>query len=465
MNENILRKKKHEIDMCSGNLFLKILQFCIPLALMGVLNLLYNTADLIVVSNFSGDEEALGAVGSTSSLINLIVNLFMGLSVGTNVVAARYFGAKNYDGIGKIVHTTVIISFISGIALGIFGFFCCDFLLTLMNNDLELSRVYMKIYFIGLPFNLLYNFMAAILRAVGDTKRPLYFLTISGILNVLLNLLFVIVFDMSVAGVALATIISQFASCILIFITFYRTKECYQFRFRKLHIYKTELLEIIRIGLPAGIQSSLFAISNVIVQSSVNIFGTTAINGNAAAQSIEGFVWISMNSVYHAALAFTGQNVGAKRKDNIKKVTIDCLIIVTLIAVIMGGSLFLLHNQALSIYTKVPEEMEVGFIRLHYLCLPYFTCGIMDVMCGVLRGLGYSTVPTFVSILGVIGFRIGWIFAVFYPSLGEVLQYSDLNLLYVSYPISWVATFTVHTICYFIFSKRKFKEFEENALI
>lgn len=464
MEKNINNKNKYEIDMCSGNLFKKIIIFCIPLALMGMLQLLYNTADLVIVSNFSDDEEALGAVGSTSSLINLIVTLFMGLSVGTNVLCAKYFGAKNFQDMSKVVHTSILMSFIVGIFLGIIGFVFADFFLNLMHNDLHLSRVYLKIYFIGMPFNMLYNFASSILRAVGDTKRPLYYLTISGIVNVILNLVFVIVFKMSVAGVAIATIISQALSCFLVMLTLYRTKEPYRFRFKELKIYKKELIDIAKIGLPAGIQSSIFSISNVIIQSSVNQFGTLVINGNSAASSVEGFVYVAMNSVYHAALAFTGQNVGNKNTKNIKKITLYSLIIVTMFALILGVTLFIFGHEALWIYTKNPQEIDVGYIRLHYLCLPYFLCGIMDVMVGILRGLGYSTMPMIVSIIGVCGFRIAWIYGIFYPYT-TFENYQDLNLLYISYPISWIITFSIHLITYFVKSKKKYKEINNLKLL
>ena len=453
----IKKKNKYEMDMCNGNLFKKIVVFCLPLMLMGILQLLYNAADLIVVSNFSGDDNALGAVGSTGSLVSLTVNLFMGLSVGTNVICANLFGAKEHDRIEKVVHTSILLSFIIGTILGIFGFIFAGELLKMMNNNLELSKVYLKIYFIGMPFNLVYNFAAAILRAVGDTKRPLYFLTISGFVNVLLNLLFVIVFKMSVAGVATATIISQILSCVLIMITLMRTKECYKFSFRKLKISKRELIEVIRVGLPAGIQSSIFSISNALIQSSVNLFGETAMNGNAAAANVEGFVYAAMNSVYHAALAFTSQNRGAGKSKNIKKVTIYSLIYVTIVASSFGVLLFSVGESVLQIYTHNPNEIEVGFIRLHYLCLPYFLCGIMDVMVGVLRGLGKSSVPMAVSIIGVCGFRVAWILLFFY-NYTDFTNVVDLNMLYISYPISWIITFIAHTTCYFIYSKKIFKE-------
>lgn len=450
---------KYEIDMCNGNLFWKILKFSIPLALMGILQLLYNAADLIVVGNFSGDKDALGAVGSTSALINLIVNLFMGLSVGTNVVVAKLYGSKDYSKLSSIVHTSLLSSFIIGTLLGVFGYLFSGNLLHLMHNDLKLSKIYLEIYFIGMPVNLLYNFAAAILRAVGDTKRPLYYLTISGIINILLNLLFVVAFNMSVAGVAIATVISQVVSCVLVMITLFKTKQPYRFRFHELRIDGKALWEITKIGLPAGIQSSIFSISNVIIQSSVNQFGTIAMNGNSAAQSVEGFVYTSMNSVYHAALAFTSQNYGAKCEKNIKKITIYSLIIVTMIGLMMGVPLFIFGKQVLTIYTKIPEEIKVGYIRLHYLCLPYFLCGIMDVMVGILRGLGYSTVPMIVSILGVCGFRILWIYAIFYQ-ITDFSSYTHLNYLYISYPISWIITFVAHLISYYICSRKVFKTFK-----
>lgn len=471
--DDVKKKNKYEIDMCSGNLFKKIIVFCIPLMLMGILQLLYNTADLLVVSLFSGDKNALGAVGSTSSLINLIVNLFMGLSAGTSVVCGNCFGAKEYDKMSRVVHTSIAISLLVGTFLGIFGFFFSRDLLLLMNNEDPLSVIYLKIYFIGMPFNMLYNFAASVLRSIGDTKRPLYYLSISGILNILLNLFFVIICKLSVAGVAIATIISQFISCMMIMHTLMKSKEPYRVELKKLNIYGKELLEIMRVGLPAGIQSSIFSISNVIIQSSVNqfdkvatdILGTgeivgTVKNGNSAASSVEGFVYAAMNSVYYAALSFTSQNIGAKNTKNIKKVTLYSLIHVTLIALIFGGILFALGKPVLSIYTKVPEEIEIGYIRLHYLCLPYFLCGIMDVMVGVLRGMGYSIMPMLVSIFGVCGFRILWIFTVFNFNT-SYQDYNDLHLLYISYPISWIITFTIHFISYLICSKKKFKELNE----
>ncbi len=455
--KNIFKKRSYETDMTSGNFFKKIIWFCLPLTLTGILQLLYNSADLIVVSNFSNEPEALGAIGSTSSLINLIINLFMGLSVGANVLCARCFASKDDDGLSRVVHTSVTVSFISGIILGIIGFIFAKQFLSLMNNPMDLAVLYLKIYFCGMPFNLLYNFCASILRGVGDTKRPLFYLTIAGLINVILNLFFVIVFKMDVDGVALATIISQFISCVLIINCLMKTTGAYRFSFKQIHIYKKELLEITKIGLPAGIQGSIFSISNVIIQSTVNSFGKSVINGNSAAQSIEGFVYTAMNSVYHAALAFTGQNVGVKKYENIKKIRNWCLIIVIMFGVGLGGAFYLLGTPLTKIYTRVPSEIKVSLLRLNYLCLPYFLCGIMDVMVGLLRGIGYSIVPMIVSIVGVCGFRIAWIYLIFYK-IADFNNYQDLGYLYISYPISWIITFLVHLCCFQVLYHQKLKK-------
>lgn len=444
---NRLKKQNYEVDMTSGNLFKKILLFCLPLTLTGILQLLYNAADLIIVSNFGDEPSALGAIGSTSSLISLTVNLFMGLSVGTNVLCARRFASKDEEGLSRAVHTSVIISIICGIFLGIIGFIFAKQFLALMNNPIDLAVLYLKIYFCGMPFNLLYNFCASILRGVGDTKRPLYYLLIAGLINVLLNLFFVTVCKMDVDGVGLATVISQIISAILVINCLIKTKAPYRFSFKKMHIYKAELIEITKIGLPAGIQGSIFSISNVLIQSSVNAFGKTIINGNSAAQSIEGFVYTAMNSVYHAALTFTGQNLGAKKLDNIKKVRNLCLLIVSMFGIILGGGFYLFGEPLTKIYTKVPNEIKVSLLRLNFLCLPYFLCGIMDVMVGLLRGLGYSIAPMIVSIVGVCGFRVAWIYLVF-RRITEFINYRDLGYLYISYPISWIITFIVHFSCF-----------------
>lgn len=453
--QKVAKKRSYEMDMTEGPFFKKIVLFCIPLMLTGILQLLYNAADLIIVGKFGTTSGAVGAVGSTSALINLIVNLFMGLSVGANVLAARRFASKDNEGLSRVVHTAITVSFIFGIFLGIIGFVFARQFLSLMNNERSLAVKYLKIYFLGMPFNMLYNFAASILRGIGDTKRPLYYLTISGAINVVLNIIFVAVFHLDVDGVAIATVISQVISCVLIMNCLLKTKEAYGFSFKKIHIYKDELKEITKIGLPAGIQGSVFSISNVIIQTSVNRFDPYfdfVMDGNSIAQSLEGFVYTSMNSVYHAAIAFTGQNVGAKKLKNVTKVMLKCLALVTIIGVVMGGSFYLLGKPLSSIYANQSEanylnQIEVSCFRLNYLCLPYFLCGIMDVMVGVLRGLGHSIMPMIVSILGVCGFRIGWIYLIFY-NVTDFTRWQDLHYLYISYPISWIITFIIHLSCY-----------------
>lgn len=461
---NIKKKKKYEIDMCSGNLFWKIIIFAIPVAFMGILQLFYSAADLIIVSRFSGDENAIGAVGSTSTLITLCVNLFIGFSVGTNALCAKYLGSNQKDKIESVVHTSLLLSFILGVILSIIGVVFCKDLLALMNNHDPLSIKYLQIYFLGMPFNLVYIFAASVLRSAGDTKRPLYYLLISGLVNVILNFVLVYFFNMSVAGVAIATVISQIISAAFIMITLIKTNEVYKFSFKKCFITGKDLKDIIKIGLPAGIQSSIFSLANVIIQTAVNGFGEIAKNGNAAASSIEDFVYTAMNAIYLAALAFISQNYGAKNKTNIKKVTLYSLIIVSFIAIISGGSIFLFGKEIISIYTQDPQSIEVGYIRLHYLCLPYFLCGLMDVMEGVLRGLGRSTTPMVSAILGVCGVRLLWIFIVFYPAV-NFNDISYLNLLYISYPLSWIVTLSIHLITYFIISRKVFKSFEVQNLI
>lgn len=448
-----LNTKRYEVEMINGNIFKNMIRYCIPLMLTGILQLFYNAADLVIVSNFSNDPNALGAVGSTGSLTALIVNLFMGLSVGTNVLSARSYAVKDKDGMSRTVHTSVLISILIGIVIGIFGFISAKWLLNIMSNPLPKAVTYIKIYFIGLPFMLLYNFSAAILRGVGDTKRPLYILSISGLANVLLNLFFVIVCKMGVEGVAIATLASQVISSILIVTCLLKTDEIYKLSLKELKIYKKEFFSMLKIGLPAGIQSSLFSISNVLIQSSINKFGEAVMNGNTAANSLDGFVYTSMNSVYHASIAFTSQNVAAKRKENIRKVLFYALLLVFIIGLTTGGGFFLFGKTMLKIYTNDPFEIEVGYLKMHYLCLPYFIFGLMDVVSGSIRGMGNSLVPMITSIIGICVLRVIWIFFIFNPNT-NFTNYKDLSLLFISYPISWVATLIVNIITYTFISKK-----------
>ena len=442
-------KKSYEIDMCNGPLLGKILIFAVPLMLSGILQLLFNAADIIVVGRFSGSH-ALAAVGSTSALINLLVNVFIGLSVGTNVLIAQYYGAKDRKNISETVHTSVLISLISGFILVFIGVALAKPILKLMGTPddvLQHSVLYIRIYFLGMPVTMLYNFGAAILRAIGDTKRPLYFLSIAGVVNVILNLIFVIIFDMGVAGVALATVISQVISAALVVRCLACMDGMCRLDLKKLHIYRDKLMKMIQIGLPAGMQGAIFSLSNVLIQSSVNSFGSVAMAGNTAASNIEGFVYNSMNAVHQTALSFTSQNVGAKKYKRIGKILAQCLLIVSAIGLIMGIGAYALGEPLLHIYSSDTEVIQYGLARMQVICVSYFLCGIMDVMVGSLRGMGCSVMPMLVSLTGACGFRILWIFTVF-------AWKHSLFVLYISYPISWIITAGVHMICYAVVKKK-----------
>lgn len=438
-------KKSFEIDMCNGPLLGKILLFTLPLILSGILQLLFNAADVVVVGRFAGNE-ALAAVGATGSLTNLLVNLFIGLSVGVNVLVARYYGGKQEQEVGETVHTSIIVSVVGGIFLAILGFVAARPLLLLMDtpeNVIGHSVLYMRIYFLGMPVMLLFNFGSAVLRAIGDTRRPLLYLVIAGVINVCLNLWFVIGFQMGVAGVALATVISQCVSAGLIIRCLMQSEGCFKLSFDRLHMNWDKFGRIARIGLPAGIQGSLFSISNVLIQSSVNSFGAIAMAGNTAGSNVEGFVYTSMNAVHQTAVSFTGQNLGGKRLDRINKILIECLIIVTVIGVVMGNGAVLFGNQILGLYSSDREVIAYGLQRMQVICTFYCFCGIMDVCVGSIRGLGYAVMPMIVSLMGACVFRIIWIYTVF--------QWDrTLNTLYISYPVSWTLTAIAHVICFFI---------------
>ncbi len=445
-----LRKKTgtYEMDMCNGPLMIKIIVFAIPLILSGLLQLLFNAADIIVVGRFAGSE-SLAAVGSTSALINLLVNVFIGLSVGTNVLVARYYGAHQQRDLEETVHTAMVTAGAGGIILILLGVILADPMLELMGTPedvLPLSALYMKIFFVGMPANLIYNFGSAVLRAVGDTRRPLYFLLTAGVINVVLNLFFVIALSMGVAGVALATVISQCISAILIVRCLMKCDAGYRLDPRKLRIVKNKLQSILKIGLPAGLQGAIFSISNVLIQSSVNSFGSVAMAGNTAAQNIEGFVYTSMNAVYQTALSFTSQNFGAKKYERMIKILIYCQCLTVAVGAVMGGGAVIFGNQLLGIYSSDAQVIRYGMNRLRIIGTTYFTCGLMDCMVGGLRGMGYSVMPMFVSLTGACGFRVFWIYTVFAMN-------RTLPTLYISYPVSWVITFIAHLACYLIVLK------------
>lgn len=443
------KEKKYEIDMCNGPLFGKILLFTLPLMLSGILQLLFNAADVVVVGRFAGNE-ALAAVGSTGALTNLLVNLFIGLSVGANVLVARYYGAKADEEVSQTVHTSILISLAGGVILSVLGIVLARPLLLLMDtpeNVIEHSVLYMRIYFLGMPVMLLFNFGSAILRAIGDTRRPLFYLVTAGVINVCLNLFFVIVFHMGVAGVALATVISQCVSTFLILRCLILSDGCFQLRIDKLRLNLEKLGKIAAIGLPAGIQGSLFSISNVLIQSSVNSFGSVAMAGNTAGANVEGFVYMAMNSVHQTAVSFTGQNLGGRKYDRINKILIECLLFVTFIGLVMGNGAYLLGDRILSLYSPDQEVIAYGIQRMSIICTFYCLCGIMDVLVGSIRGLGYAVMPMIVSLLGACVFRVIWIYTVF--------QWDrTLHTLYVSYPVSWALTAMTHLICFVIIKKK-----------
>jgi putative MATE family efflux protein len=438
-------KGSYEIDMTTGPLLGKICKFAIPLALSSILQLLFNAADIIVVGNFVGST-ALAAVGSTGALINLIVNVFIGLSVGTNVLVARYYGSGQRKDLEETVHTSITVSLVGGAILIVIGIILAEPLLLLMGTPADVidqATLYMRIFFVGMPVNMLYNFGAAVLRSVGDTKRPLYYLVIAGIVNVILNLFFVIVCHLDVAGVAIATVISQAISAALVLICLVRSNGPYSVNLKKLRIKKDKLIGMARIGLPAGFQGAIFSISNVLIQSSINSFGSTVMAGSTAAANIEGFVYVAMNAFHQAALSFTSQNIGAGKFERVNKILASCVFLVSVVGIVLGVGAYLLGTPLLGIYSSDPQVISYGLERMFLVCMPYFLCGIMDVMVGSLRGMGYSVVPMIVSIVGACGLRVLWIYTIFAVN-------RTLFVLFLSYPVSWAITAACHLLCYFV---------------
>ena len=446
-------------DMCEGPLVGKIILYTIPIILTGILQLLFNAADLVVVGRCCGDI-SVGAVGATGALINLMVNLFIGLSVGAGVTVAHSIGAGRSEDVRRTVHTAIPAALISGAFLTVVGVLFSGTFLKMMDtpeNVLPLSASYMRIYFCGTIPSMLYNFGSAILRAAGDTKSPLYFLTAAGILNVLLNLFFVIVLHMDVAGVALATSLSQTLSALLIIRELMHRDDACKLELTKMKIYGRQLKRIIQIGFPAGLQSSIFAVSNVISQSSINEFGNilghVVLSGNSAAQNVEGFVYTSMNSYSQTSLNFTSQNYGAGKLDRIRRIMWICLIAVFCTGACLGLTALFFGEPILSIYLHNSQEsIKYGMIRMTYIMIPYFLCGLMDVTTGLIRGLGRSVLPMLITVIGVVGIRLGWIFGVF-----RIPKYHTLESLYFSYTISWIATFAVE-LGVFLFIMRKLRK-------
>ena len=444
--------KKYSIDMTEGPILGKLLALTVPLLLSSVLQLLFNAADIIVVGNFASDN-SLAAVGSTSSLINLMTNLFLGLSVGANVLASQFIGARDIKNVNKTVHTAIFLSVSCGILLTGIGVLFADKLLSLMQTPAEvltLSALYLRIYFCGMPAMMVYNFGSSVLRAKGDTRRPLYFLTLAGVVNVILNLYFVISLHMDVAGVALATIISQYISASLIVICLMREEEAFRFSFKHLIPDRRLVVKILQVGIPAGFQGVVFALSNVVVQSSINSFGPVVMAGSAASASIEGFVWVSMNAFSQGAITFMSQNIGGGKYGRMTKITATTCACAALCGLIMGNLVCLFGNQLLGIYDPRPEILAPGLTRLRLVCGMYFLCGLMDCIVGNIRGMGYAVAPTVVSLIGACGLRILWIFTVF-----QIPRFHTDFVLFLSYPISWGITFLAHLVCY-IFMRRRY---------
>lgn len=444
------KDKKFEIDMVRGPVLKKMLLFSLPLMLSSILQLLFNAADIIVVGRFAGDN-ALAAVGSNTSIISLLTNLFVGLSVGANVTVARFYGAKREKELRDTVHTTIALGIVSGVLLTIVGIAISKPILVLMDMPeevLPLAVLYLRIYFLGMTGMMVYNFGSAILRAVGDTRRPLYYLAFSGVVNVVLNLFFVIVLDMSVAGVGAATAISQVLSAYLMIRCLTREEGPLKLNLKQLRLHKDKVVAIFRIGVPSGVNGMVFSMTNMLIQASVNSFGAVVVAGSAAASNIENFIYFAMNAFYQATISFTSQNVGAKRVSRIDRVLKRGLLCVMTVGLIMGGLAVFFGETLLGIYSTSNEVIAAGMERLRIIGMMYFLCGVMDVTTGALRGMGYSLVPMIISLIGVCGIRILWITTIF-----QQPQFHSVSMLFMTYPVTWTITLTALLVMFFVMRK------------
>ena len=447
-----MKNNKYEIDMCNGTIMDKLISFALPLMISGMLQLMFNAVDIIVVGRFTGSQ-ALAAVGSTTALICTFTNLFIGVSLGANVLAARFYASGKTKEMSETVHTAILLALISGIAMSVIGILCARESLVLIATPDDIigqAVLYLRIYFLGMPFFMLYNYGAAILRAVGDTKRPLMYLIAAGTANAVLDLVLVIIFKMGVAGVAIGTITSQFISCVLVIRCLCKTDAIYKLYILKLRIKKYYLIQILKVGLPAGIQSTVINFSNVLLQSSVNSFGEIAMAGYTAANNILGFLYVSVNSVTQACMSFTSQNYGVRKFKRMDKVLANCAILSIIVSVVIGGGSYLLGHQILGIYTKQEDVIQCGMEILSISTIPYFLCGLMDMIPGSMRGVGYSAVPMILSIIGTVGTRLVWIYGVF-P------EHRSLYVLFMSYPVSWGLTIVMQAIC-LVFVRRKIRK-------
>ena len=418
-----MKNNKFEIDMCNGSIMDKLISFALPLMVSSILQLMFNAVDIIVIGRFSGSQ-SLAAVGSTTALIAVFTNLFIGISLGANVLAARFYAAGRHKEMSETVHTAITLALISGILMAVIGQLFARGALELMatpDDVINLSSLYLRIYFLGMPFFMLYNYGAAILRAVGDTKRPLFFLIISGSVNAILNLLLVIVFHLDVAGVAISTVIAQMISCTLVLTCLYRSDSSYQLRFSKLKIQPLYMKQIFQVGIPAGIQSTV------------------------------GFMYVSVNAVTQACMSFTSQNYGVGKYKRMDRVLRDCMILSVSVSLIMGILVYVFGPELLHIYTSEEDVIQCGMEILTYTTLTYFFCGLMDLFPGALRGMGHSTVPMILSIVGTVGLRIVWIFLLFPHN-------RSLDFLFISYPASWILTFIMQIICFYFVRKKVHRE-------
>ena len=450
-----MKTSKYEIDMCNGSIMDKLISFSLPLMLSSILQLMFNAVDIIVVGRFSSSQ-ALAAVGSTTALINIFTNLFIGISLGANVLAARYFAAGRDKEMSEAVHTAITLALISGVIMAFVGVGMSRTALALMATPpdvIDLSAVYMRIYFMGMPFFMLYNYGAAILRAVGDTKRPLVFLIAAGLTNVVLDLLLVIVIPLGVAGVAIGTVASQMISCILVLRCLYKSEGSYQLRFSRLMIRWVYLKRIFQVGIPAGIQSTVINFSNALLQSSVNSFGSTAMAGYTAANNILGFLYAAVNAVTQACMSFTSQNYSVGKQKRMDRVLLDCMLLSAGVSVVLGVGAYVFGSQILRIYTTETEVIQCGLEILSITTVPYFLCGIMDLIPGALRGMGHSAVPMILSVIGTVGTRIVWIYG-FFP------QHRSLHFLFISYPGSWIITIAMQAVCFWFVRKKCVKQLQ-----
>ena len=450
-----MKTSKYEIDMCNGSIMDKLISFSLPLMLSSILQLMFNAVDIIVVGRFSSSQ-ALAAVGSTTALINIFTNLFIGISLGANVLAARYFAAGRDKEMSEAVHTAITLALISGVIMAFVGVGMSRTALSLMATPpdvIDLSAVYMRIYFMGMPFFMLYNYGAAILRAVGDTKRPLMFLIVAGLTNVVLDLLLVIVIPLGVAGVAIGTVASQMISCILVLRCLYKSEGSYQLRFSRLMIRWVYLKWIFQVGIPAGIQSTVINFSNALLQSSVNSFGSTAMAGYTAANNILGFLYAAVNAVTQACMSFTSQNYSVGKQKRMDRVLLDCMLLSAGVSIVLGVGAYVFGSQILRVYTTETEVIQCGLEILSITTVPYFLCGIMDLIPGALRGMGHSAVPMILSVIGTVGTRIVWIYG-FFP------QHRSLHFLFISYPGSWIITIAMQAVCFWFVRKKCVKQLQ-----